>query len=108
MKDSNREIKIVLAVILVIAVMLAVVYIRIQTMAPEKGRIADEETNARIVIDYPKNEDVRLKLIDNMDISKAIILIANAEDLGLTDKEKEYLINTTKNIWFIILFSEAT
>ena len=48
--------------------------------------------------DYPITEAMRLKTIENMDISKAVTLITSAEDIGLTDKEKEYLINTTRKI----------
>ena len=59
MKISKESKQSIIAAISVIVIMLGIVYIRIIIDAPKKGRIADETSNARIVIDYPKNEDYK-------------------------------------------------
>ena len=77
----KEETKSFLAVILVIVAMLALVGIRLITSSPEKARVADEETNARIIIDYPKNEGYRY------------VKEEESENGELSQEDGDYIIN---------------
>ncbi len=77
----KEETKSFFAVILVIVAMLALVGIRLITSSPEKARVADEETNARIIIDYPKNEGYRY------------VKEEESENGELSQEDGDYIIN---------------